>query len=599
MQGFAPAVGLLTLIASSAPRAQEAPPVKRAYFGETHVHTSYSLDAYIGGTRLTPRDSFRFAKGEPVEVLGRVYRISRPLDFAAVTDHAEYIGEMYSAMVEGAPGHEQELLEELRGLTELKDKQTWFAKYVVDNNRGDDPQHPPFFVGPETTKSAWRLMIDAAEEHNRPGEFTAFIAYEWSAAPKGANLHRNIIFRDSKVPELPMSAYEIPREEALWTWLESLEARGMRALAIPHNSNAGKSLMFPDKDSSGKPIDAEYARLRAHFEPLIEIMQIKGASEVHRSFWAQDEFAGFENADSLAKYSGRTLDERNFVRWGLGRGLAFEQSLGTNPFRLGFAGGTDNHNGLPSDVEEYDWNGGHGPEDGSVERRRTAEVGGWADGQDLNPGSLTGVWATENSRGALWDAMMARETFATSGTRIQVRLFGGSELTADPKDPRAMAAEGYARGVPMGGTLVAGERPPTFTVYALKDPDGANLDRTQIIKCWVDAAGGQHEKIVDVAWSQGRERNESGALPLVGDTVDLEEATYENSIGSPQLIGSWTDPDFDPARHALYYARALEIPTPRWSTYDAVRAGLPLLPEVPATVQERAWSSPIWFAPSK
>jgi hypothetical protein len=575
----------------------EPNPLRNAYFGETHLHTAYSLDAYIGGARLQPDDAYRFAKGEDVTLYDKPHNIGRPLDFVALSDHAEYIGEMYSTMVVGAPGHDQDELDELRNLSSLDEKRAWFAKYVVENNRGENPQHPPFFMGVETTKSAWQVAIDAADKHNNPGRFTALIAFEWSAAPGGANLHRNVIFRDAKVPDMPMSSYEIPREDELWDWMAGLEAEGMRVLAIPHNSNASKGMMFPGTDASGNPIDLEYAQRRQHFEPLIEMMQIKGNSEVHARFWGNDEFADFENATSLSKFSGRAIEENNFVRWGLKKGLAYEQALGANPFKYGFIGGTDNHNGAPSDVTEGNWPGSHGPEDGSVEARRTGEVGGWAESKDLNPGSLAAVWATENTRTAIWDAMKRRETFATSGTRIKVRFFGGVDLPGDPKDGATMVEQGYEVGVPMGSDLPSIGSAPTFTVHAIKDPDGANLDRVQIIKGWVDGQGELHERIVDVAWSGNRAPGPDGKLAPVGNTVDLTTATYSNAIGSSQLMGSWTDDVFDPEQYAVYYVRVLEIPTPRWSTYDAVRNNLPLLEDVPATIQERAWTSPIWYTP--
>jgi hypothetical protein len=572
-------------------------PLRDAYFGDTHVHGAYSLDAYIGGARLEPDDQYRFAKGEPVTLYGKPHSLRRPLDFVALSDHAEYIGEMYSAIVADAPGHDQEQLEQLRNLSAPEDRRAWFAKYVVENNRGADPQHPPFFTGFNTTKSAWSLMVEAAERHNEPGRFTALIGFEWSAAPGGANLHRNVIFRDANVPDMPVSSYEVRREDQLWEWMAELEERGMQVLAIPHNSNASKGMMFPKVDAAGDPIDLEYARTREHFEPLIEMMQIKGNSEVHARFWSSDEFADFENATSLSKFSGRTIEERNFVRWGLKRGLAYQRELGANPFKYGFTGGTDNHNGAAADVAEDDWVGSHGPEDGSVDARRTGEVGGWAESRELNPGSLAAVWAEQNTRASIFDAMRRRETFVTSGPRIKVRFFGGTDLPGDPSDPTTMVEQGYEAGVPMGGDLDASEGPPTFTVHALKDPDGANLDRVQIIKGWVDADDGLHEKIVDVVWSGDRMPGEDGKLPPVGNTVDLTTAKYTNTIGVPQLMGSWTDDDFDPAQHAFYYVRVLEIPTPRWSTYDAVRNGLPLLEDVPATIQERAWTSPIWYTP--
>ncbi len=572
-------------------------PLRNAYFGETHVHTALSLDAYIGGTRLLPSDSYRFAKGQSVVVNGRVKQLDRPLDFTAVSDHAEYLGEMYSAMNSDAPGFLDENLVALRNLQSLKDKQEWFYKYVLSNNRGADPKHPPFYQGPETTKSGWQQTIDAAEEHNDPGNFTALIGFEWSAAPGGGNMHRNVLFRDNIVPELPLDSYQTNVVEELWEWLQNAKDNGSTVLAIPHNSNASKGRMFPKVDSYGDPLDMEWAIARQEWEPLIEMMQIKGNSEVHEAFWQADEFAGFENGNSIQKNSNRYFHKYDFVREGLKMGVALEQELGVNPFKYGFIGGTDSHNGVTADVAEDDFIGGHGPEDGTVERRRTAGVGGWIDGPDLSIGSIAAVWAEENTRGSIWDAMKRRETFATSGPRIKVRMFGGDGLSVANQDPIAMVEEGYAKGVPMGGDLPALSGAPSFTVYAEKDPIGANLDRIQIIKGWTDTDGDIHEKIINVVWSGDRTPNQDGRLPPVGNTVDLKTALYTNDIGSPVLMGSWTDDNFNPAQNAFYYSRALEIPTPRWSTYDAVRNDLPLLKEVPAVIQERAWGSPIWYTP--
>ena len=573
-------------------------PLRNAYFGETHVHTMFSLDAYIGDNRMSPSMAYRFAKGEAFDIGGIKKQLRRPLDFVAVSDHSEYIGEMYSTIFEAAPGHDNKDLKELRSLKTLEQKQEWFFKYVLSVNRGAaKPRHPSFFAGPATIKSAWQVIIEAAEQHNDPGVFTAIIAFEWSGAPGGANLHRNVLFRDSNVPASPISYLDVNTEEELWEWMRVQESAGRHLLAIPHNSNASKGRMFPNVDSSGRPLSIEYARTRAHFEPLVEMMQIKGNSEVHRKFWAADEFADFENADSIQKNSGRIFSARDFVRGGLKVGLQKEQSLGINPFKYGFVGGTDSHNGLPSDVAENTFIGGHGPEDGSVERRRTAGVGGWIDGKDLSIGSITGVWATENTRAGIWDAMRRKETFATSGPRIKIRMFGGVGVDAAPKDAEQMIRQGYQYGVPMGSNLVQSSVPPTFTVYAEKDPDGANLDRIQIIKGWVDKHGDLNEKIIDVVWSGDRSVTASGKLPSVGNTVDLKTALYTNDIGAPVLMGSWTDKNFNPADGAFYYARTLEIPTPRWSTYDAVRNNLPLMDDVAATIQERAWSSPLWYNP--
>jgi hypothetical protein len=573
-------------------------PLKDAYFGETHVHTSYSLDAYIGGARITPDGAYRFAKGEEVTVNGLRHTIGRPLDFVAVSDHAEFLGEMFSTQVPGAKGSDNPMLEELRNLGSIDEQRAWFVKYVVSNNRGDTPGHPPFYAGPETTRSAWRdVIVQAARDHYQPGRFTTFAAYEWTATPKAGNMHRNVIFRDLNVPDLPFSALESNDEEKLWAWMAEQEKQGARLLAIPHNSNGSKGLMFEPVDNAGRPITAEYARQRSRFERLIEVMQIKGNSEVHRRFWPADEFAGFENADSVGSFSDRAFRKDYFVRWAVTKGLDYQARLGSNPYQLGFTGGTDNHNGLPSDVAENDYIGSHGPADGTLEARRDGEIDGWIKAKESNPGSIAGVWATRNTRAAIWDAMHARESFVTSGPRIRPRMFCGASLSPRPADARALVEQGYRSGVPMGGVLPASTVAPTCTVYASKDPQGANLDRIQIVKGWVDAKGEPRDTVIDVVWSGPRRRAANGKLPAVGNTVDVSKATYRNDIGAAELVGSWTDPEFDPKRPALYYVRVLEIPTPRWTTYDAVRNGLPLLKDVPATIQERAWTSPIWYTP--
>ena len=574
-------------------------PLKDAYFGETHVHTSYSLDAYIGGARLTPDEAYKFAQGKDVTINGQTHNIKKPLDWTAVSDHAEFIGEMYSTQVPGAKGGDNPMLEELRGLKNVDEQRAWFLKYVVENNRGANPTHPPFFAGPETTKSAWKdVHIKAAIDNYRPGTFTTLAGYEWTAAPKAGNMHRNVIFRDLTVPDMPFSALDSADEEKLWAWMAEQEKKGSKLLAIPHNSNGSKGLMFEPLDNSGQPLTGDYARLRSHFERLIEMMQIKGNSEVHRKFWPADEFADFENADSVGSFSGRTFKKDYFVRWAVTKGLDYQAKLGANPFQFGFIGGTDNHNSAPGDVVEDNYNGSHGPADGSLEARRTGEIDGWIKAKESNPGSVSAVWATKNTRAAIWDAMAARESFVTSGTRIKVRFFGGGGLAGAPADPRAMVEAGYKGGVPMGGTITEAAKSPVFTVWAAKDPDGANLDRIQIVKGWVDAKGEPQDKVYDVVWSGDRKPGTGGKLPAVGNTVDVKTATYANTIGAAELIGSWTDPSFDPKQHALYYVRVLEIPTPRWTTYDAVRNNLELLTDVPATVVERAWTSPIWYTPS-
>jgi len=580
-------------------------PNRDAFFGETHVHTAYSLDAYLGGTRLNQDDAYSYAQGGTVTLAGKQLTRRRPLDFVAISDHAEYIGEMYSALNEGALGYDDPLLLELRTLTDLNERRKWFVKYVVSSARSTTPTHPPFFSGAETVKSAWQLMSEAADRNNKPGVFTALKAFEWSAAAGGANLHRNVIFRGDKVPESVISYVDVQREDALWQWMAEQEAAGMQLFAIPHNSNASKGMMFPDVQPDGSPINLEYAQLRQHFEPLIEMMQTKGNSEVHRKFWAKDEFADFENADSIQNSSKRTFTKNNFVREGLKIGLAYEQKLGVNPFKYGTIGGTDDHNGLPSPVAEDSYIGSHGDEDNTVIARRESNVSSWIDGKDLSIGSLAGVWATQNTREGIWDAMKQRETFTTSGPRIKVRFFGGIGLPTSPKNGNELVSQGYALGVPMGSDLnsssssdlTSSTKAPTFTVHAMKDPQGANLDRIQIIKGWVNNNDELKEDIIDVVWSDNRTIDEDNKLAAVGNTVDLNTAQYTNTIGATELLGSWTDTNFKTEQHAFYYARVIEIPTPRWTTYDAVRSNMPLLTDIPAVIQERAWTSPIWYIP--
>ena len=573
-------------------------PQKNLYFGETHVHTAYSLDAFLGGTRQTPGDAYRFAKGEAVIVNGQPHNMRRPLDFAAVTDHAEYLGEMYAALNPDAPGHDIPQIQELIGLTDMAERRNWFIEYVVKNNRGDKPKHTSFYPGPESVKSGWKIVTEAAAEHNEPGVFTTFNAFEWSSAPGGGNLHRNIIFRGAAVPDIPMGASDIVYEEGLWDWLMTQEQQGARSIALPHNSNASKGNMFPARDHSGKPLDAQYAGLRSHFERAIEMMQVKGNSEVTPQFWAADEFSDFENAPSIAKFSGRVPMKENYVRYGVVKGMAVEQDIGTNPFKLGFLGGTDSHNGLTADVDEDNFVGAHGAEDATPQRRQSAEVGGWIAAREQTPGSITAVWATSNTREAIWDAIHDREVYATSGPRMAVRFFGGWGYQPAMLERADVVKKAYKGGVPMGGELSkAGSKAPRFLILASKDALGANLDRIQVIKGWVDSDGTTHDKVFDVSWSGDRTPGADGKLPAVGNSVDLATATYRNTIGSEELATVWEDPEFNPEQRALYYARVLEIPTPRWTTFDAVRTGLPLLDSVASTIQERAWSSPIWYAP--
>lgn len=571
-------------------------PLKSAYFGEIHVHTALSLDAFIAGTRLTPDMAYRFARGEPMVVNGQRHSIVRPLDFAAVTDHAEFLGAMPTPPVVVAKGNDKPPSPKPGSLAGAENQQAWLRNYMALPSRSGTGGHPWGYTGRDTVENAWQLIVQAAVDNYVPGNFSTLVGFEWTAAADGGNLHRNILFRDVNVPAAPFTATESTDEERLWDWMEKQEAEGRRPIAIAHNSYASRGVEFdPVDSSSGAALTAAYAERRNHFERLFEVMQSKGSSEVHRTFWPKDEFADFENADSIQNYRGREFARDDFVRAALATGLVLDGSLGQNPYKLGFVGGSDNHNGTPSNVAEDNYIGSHGGADATVERRRDQAIAGWMLGADANPGAITGVWAAKNTRGDIWDALRAREVFATSGTRIQPRFFGGVGLTAD--NPQSLVEQGYKLGVPMGGELAGLRAAPTFTVHALKDPMGANLDRIQLIKSWIDVAGNSQERIVDVAWSGAREPDRFGRLPPVGNTVNASAASYSNEIGRAELIGSWTDDDFDPSLRALYYLRVLEIPTPRWTTYDSVNSNLPLLQGAPATIQERAWTSPIWYTP--
>ncbi len=576
-------------------------PLKEAYFGEIHMHTALSLDALfaqIVDGPVMPDDSYRFAKGETVYISGQDHNIIRPLDFAAVTDHAEYIGESYSTLTPGAPGYDSSDLQDLRNAQNPEDQMAWYNAFSKNQRSATGPTHPSYYAGPETTQSAWKIHQKAAADHYEPGKFTTLMAFEWSSVVRGGNMHRNVIFRDMKVPIQPYSAIESTDETKLWGWMADQEKNGSTLFAIPHNSNASKGLMFPSTYPDGRAIDKEYIEIRNKYERAVEIMQAKGNSEVISKFWRNDEMADFENATSLKNYAGRIPNKQNYVRWALIEGLKYEKEFEGNPFKLGIVGGTDNHNGAMGDVVESNFIGAHGFPDNTPEVRQTGEVPAWVLGKDENPGSLTGVWATKNTRGAIYDAMYNRESFATSGTRIKVRFFAGENIATNPASMKEMVKDGYANGLPMGATLTKLTKAPTFNVYAQKDPEGANLDRIQIIKGWVDADGNHQEQIIEIVWSGDRTLKANGKLPAVGNTVNVKDATYTNTIGATTLLGSWTDSNFDASNNAMYYVRVLEIPTPRWSTYDAVRANLKLMDDVPSTIQERAWTSPIWYSPN-
>jgi len=574
-----------------------ANPLRNAYFGELHLHTSWSFDAFSFQNTVTDPDAaYRYAKGESVRHMnGQQVQRRTPLDFAAVTDHAEYMGVAQLFNDANHPLYQKPVAAKFRSKDPAEGKEAYLelGGAIAGLSKPDPDLIDPKIVGP-----VWQKVQQFAEQHNAPGRFTTFIAFEWTSTPNSNNLHRNVIFGGTAVPELPFDSMQSERPEDLWTYVDTARGKGSEVLVIPHNANISNGLMFQTKDSDGKPFTAAYAQRRQEMETLHEMIQLKGASETAPSLAPNDEFAGFEHY-MFQLGTGKKLPDRptSFIREGYKSGLALGQTLGVNPFKFGLVGGSDSHDGTAA-PEEGNFNGGHGNFDSSPEKR-LVEKDPLADKTKWSAAGLTGVWAEENTRESIIAALKRKETYATSGTFIRPRFFAGWGYPADLVQSQEWLRAAYDQGVPMGGNLPA--RPadapaPTFVVSATKDPKSGNLDRIQIVKGWVDPKGGTHEKIYDVALSDGRTVDAaSGKAPAVGDTVDVKTATYTNDIGDAELSAVWSDPDFDAAVPAFYYARVLEIPTPRWTTYDAVK--LKIAAPEPATLQERAWTSPIWYTP--
>lgn len=589
------------------------------FFGDTHHHTANSGDAFMAGDRLTPEQAYRFARGEEViSSTGIPVRLSRPMDFLVVSDHAEGLGVMLQ-VYEGNPAFASDMTLQRWGKA-MKAGGAEAAATMRElvsaqaNNKLPAPIKDPKVVGP-IMKSVWQAYTATAEKFNEPGRFTAMIGYEWTSVPGGNNLHRNILFRDNKDKAdqiMPFSAWQSEDPEKLWEWMAKYEAKtGGRMLAIPHNANLSNGRMFEPVTHAGAPLGKDYAERRARFEVLQEMMQTKGGSETHPALSPNDEFADFGVAGW--EYGNLTLEDKplsremmptNYLRSGLLQGLKHEKTLGVNPFKFGFIGGTDVHNSL-STIEENNFFGKHIDQEPGKNRWSHKSKEGFGKTRynwHYTAAGYAAVWATENTREALWDAMQRKEVYATSGSRMTVRLFGGWNFSADDAMSRDLAGVGYAKGVPMGGDLPkAGKdaKAPSFLVAAMKDAQSGNLDRIQIVKGWTDKDGKGHEKIFNVVWSDMKVRKpgKDGSIPAVGDTVDVATATWKDTIGAMQLTGVWSDPEFNPAQHAFYYARVIEIPTPRWTAYDQVRFGIKMPPEVPMKHQERAWTSPIWYTP--
>jgi len=591
------------------PYADKAYP-DQVLFGDTHLHTKYSPDAGLIGTTLSVDDAYRFARGETVvSNTGQRVQLIRPLDFLVVTDHAEYIG--LAPQIRDA---DPVLLADPYGKW-LYEKFTAgpegameaFASILADATSGVSR-----FSSDEGTRSIWNSFVQTADRYNEPGRFVAMTGFEWSSVPGGNNIHRVVVFADGadKTSQvLPFGVFDSEDPADLWTYLANYEAKtGGRAIAIPHNGNLSNGTMFVDKDFSGNPLTRAYAETRMRWEPIIEATQMKGDGEAHPFLSPEDEFADYENWD-VSNLTGSASKENwmlqyEYARSALKLGLKLERDIGANPFKFGLSAATDTHTGLATSREE-NYFGKYAKTEPKADRHNYEVIP--ADTEELRiftsqelASGLTAVWSRDTTRDAILDGMKRKEVYATTGTRMRVRVFGGWDFEADDVAGTDFVYKGYGRGVPMGGELKGAPTggSPRFMVRALRDPDGANLDRVQIIKGWLDANGDTHERIYDVAVSGNRQVGADGrAREPVGSTVDIATATYKNTIGAAILTAHWEDPDFDPNESAFYYVRVLEIPTPRWTTYDHARLGVPLPDNVPATTQDRAYASPVWYTP--
>ncbi|MEQ9464709.1 MAG: DUF3604 domain-containing protein [Haliea sp.] len=582
----------------------------QVFWGDTHLHSSVSLDANLFGARnMGPEHAYRFARGETVTASnGMQARINRPLDFLVVSDHAEYLGIM-PLIRAGEPAIlENETARGWRQVLTGGDPIA-FGRMMLDIG-ASYAAGKPLVTLPDSLPSPWEENNRIADEANVPGLFTALVGFEWSSMPDGDNLHRVVVFRDGadRANQVtPFSAFDSEDPQALWQYLADYEARtGGQALAIPHNGNLSGGRMFAPTTYRGEAISEAYARERSRWEPLMEVTQIKGDSEAHPLLSPTDEFADYGTWDQfnidMSEPQRDDMQRYQYARPALQLGLKLEQQLGVNPFQFGMIGSSDSHTAL-SAVEEDNYWGKMATHEPSPER--AGKLWGIPEAEMNSAMQLAAgyaaVWATENTREALFDAMRRREVYATTGPRIRVRFFGGWDYSAADLAGPHPALHGYQKGVPMGGELPSPpttDRAPVFMVSALKEADGANLDRIQVVKGWIDRWGEAREQVYDVAWSGSRGRDKAGKLEAVGNTVDLDSASYANTIGDAELATVWTDPDFDPAQPAVYYVRVLEIPTPRWTLHDQVRLDATIPADTPLVHQERAYTSPIWYRPA-
>jgi hypothetical protein len=601
----APSLNALAQGNSGQPKGEAGKPnpLKNVYFGEQHMHTVNSPDAFAFGTRNTPDDAYRFCKGEPIKIhtTGETVKKKTPYDWCALTDHAEYMGVMPLLLKKDNPLANTEIGKMIAS-GDPKQGEAAFQE-IITSVASNIPI--PYMANPKVMRSIWDEQKKITNAHYEPGKFTTLIAFEWTSIPQYQNLHHNVFFRDDKGPDVQFSSFGSVKREDLWTYQEVQRALGHENFSIPHNSNVSNGLMFSPRTSYGTEITKEWAERSVANSVAVEMAQTKGASETNPSLSPYDEFAGFEDYYHNLLGSGGVVGkvDGSFVRQGLITGIGFQEMLGANPYKFGIVGGADTHNAA-SDNEEFNYFGVHGNTDKTPEVRLASQgsVAGEPARRFSSP-ATTAVWAPENTREAIFDAIKAKETYGTSGTFIRLRFFGGWDYPEALIEDKDFVKKAYAGGVPMGGDLprrVAKDlaKAPKFAVWALKDPNSGNLDRIQIVKGWFDR-GYAFEKVYDVVWADAKNRKVDayGKVPPVGNTVNIKKATYTNNIGDSQLAAVWTDPDFDPTHHAVYYVRVLEIPTPRWTTYDAAKLGMDPPKDVAATIQERAWSSPIWYTP--
>lgn len=585
----------------AAPAMQQSPPSEffetpRPFFGELHVHTQNSFDAYTFGVRSTPEDAYRYARGEAIDhVSGEKIQAKQPLDFMSITDHAEYLGLWPELIKPGGQFSSTDIAKEIFS----GDKQRARAAMtkVVYTISSNPPTAIEELVPTEFRRTKWQEYVELADRYYQPGVFTTLVGFEWTLIPDSKNLHRNVIFKGTNVPAIPFSAFDSDKPEELWQWLDQARASGSDVMAIPHNSNISDGLMFQLQDSWGNPIDRAYAEARLRNEPLVEITQIKGSSETHPVLSPNDEWADFEILEEVLGGSRKSKIHGGYVREAYLNGLKMESGQGFNPYQFGVIGASDSHNSSVP-VEEDNYTGKVGHTDGTAKARleRSALV---SSGLHYSASGLAGVWAQSNTREAIFDAMQRKEVFGTSGPRISVLLFAG-EFPAQLPSAGLPLADLYKIAVPMGATITASDEAPRLYAWAMRDANNAPLQRLQIVKGWVTSEGDQKEAVFDIACSDGGQPDPSGhRCPDNGATVDTSTCAIEEHTGAQQLTAVWQDPQFELGQYAFYYVRVLENPTCRWSSWDALRNGWALPDSVPATLQERAWTSPIWVKPGK